>query len=116
MKFPRRQFLHLAAGAATLPAFSRVARAQAYPARPITMVVPYAAGGPLDAIARVMARADAHIARPVRRSRKRDRCRRHDWCRPRGPRAARWLHGQHRQLGFAFGAGRDLPVTVRPPE
>ena len=38
MKFPRRQFLHLAAGAAALPAISRIAGAQAYPARPITIV------------------------------------------------------------------------------
>ena len=37
MKFPRRQFLHLAAGAAALPVASRVARAQTYPTRPITM-------------------------------------------------------------------------------
>ena len=46
MKFPqRRQFLHLAAGAAALPAVSPVANAQTYPSRPITIVVPYAAGG-----------------------------------------------------------------------
>ena len=46
MKLPhRRQFLHLAAGAAALPAASRIARAQAYPSRPITMVVAFAAGG-----------------------------------------------------------------------
>jgi tripartite-type tricarboxylate transporter receptor subunit TctC len=53
MKIPRRQFLHLA-GAAVLPALSRMARAQAYPARPITIIVPYAAGGPSDVIARVL--------------------------------------------------------------
>ena len=55
MKFPRRQFLHLATGAVALPAVSRFAWAQAYPARPITMVVPFAAGGPTDTIARIMA-------------------------------------------------------------
>jgi hypothetical protein len=38
MKLPRRQFLHLAAGAAALPAVSRVARAQAYPSRPVRMI------------------------------------------------------------------------------
>jgi tripartite-type tricarboxylate transporter receptor subunit TctC len=43
LKLPRRKFLHLAAGAAALPAVSRVARAQAYPIRPITIVVPVAA-------------------------------------------------------------------------
>jgi tripartite-type tricarboxylate transporter receptor subunit TctC len=55
MKFPRRQFLHLAAGAAALPAVSHLARAETYPTRPITMIVPFAAGGPLDAIGRIMA-------------------------------------------------------------
>jgi tripartite-type tricarboxylate transporter receptor subunit TctC len=55
MKLPRRQFLHLAAGAAALSGVSRVAWAQAYPARPITMIVPFPAGGPLDTIARIIA-------------------------------------------------------------
>jgi tripartite-type tricarboxylate transporter receptor subunit TctC len=51
----RRQFLHLAAGAAALPAVPRVARAQAYPTRPITMVVPFPAGGAIDALGRILA-------------------------------------------------------------
>ena len=55
MKLPRRQFLRLAAGAAALPAVSRIARAQSYPSRPITIIVPYAAGGPTDTVGRVMA-------------------------------------------------------------
>ena len=54
MKIPRRQFLQLAAGAAVLPAVSQFAWAQAYPARAITMIVPYAAGGPADALARIL--------------------------------------------------------------
>jgi tripartite-type tricarboxylate transporter receptor subunit TctC len=55
MKLPRRRFLHLAAGTAALPAVSRLAWAQAYPTRPITMIVPLAAGGLNDALARVLA-------------------------------------------------------------
>ena len=42
MKLPRRNFLHLAAGAAALPAVSRIARAQAYPSRPVRIVVGFA--------------------------------------------------------------------------
>ena len=63
MKFPRRNFLHLAARAAALPALTRItlaqawaqASAQAYPARPITMVVPFPAGGSTDVLARIVA-------------------------------------------------------------
>ena len=51
----RRQFLHLAAGAAALPALSGIVRAQSYPSRPITMIVPANAGGPTDTIGRILA-------------------------------------------------------------
>ena len=54
MKFPRRNFLRLAAGAVALPAVSRIARAQTYPTRPVRIVVGFAAGGGSDIIARIM--------------------------------------------------------------
>src|SRR6516162_6231803 len=62
MNLPRRQFLHLAAGAAALPAMSRVAMAQAYPSRPITMIVPFAPGGRPDGYTLVVGIWNTHVA------------------------------------------------------
>jgi tripartite-type tricarboxylate transporter receptor subunit TctC len=54
VRFPRRHFLRLAAGAAALPALSQIASAQSYPSRLVTVIVPSGAGGPSDVIARIV--------------------------------------------------------------
>jgi tripartite-type tricarboxylate transporter receptor subunit TctC len=66
MKLPhRRQFLHLAAGAAALPAVTRVARAQAYPTRLVRIIVPFPAGLATDTIARLMGQSlSERLAQP----------------------------------------------------
>src|SRR4029450_2608692 len=55
MNFPRRRFLHLAAGGAALPIVSSTARAQAYPVRTITLIVPFPPGGGTGVAARIVA-------------------------------------------------------------
>ena len=71
MTLPRRRLLQLAAAnlaltSLALPPLPRIARAQAYPSRPITMIVPYAAGGPTDTVGRVVAeRMRAELGQPV---------------------------------------------------
>ena len=55
MKLPRRKFLHLAVGAAALPAVSRIARADTYPSRPVRIIVGFGAGGSPDILARLTA-------------------------------------------------------------
>ena len=54
MKLPRRRFLQLGAGAVALPAVSRIARAQAYPARPVRIIVGFPAGSGVDIVARLV--------------------------------------------------------------
>jgi tripartite-type tricarboxylate transporter receptor subunit TctC len=66
MTLPRRKALRLVLGAATLPAITPMAWAQAYPTRPISMIVPYSAGGPADTVGRVLAeRMKAALGQPV---------------------------------------------------
>ncbi len=66
MKPARRNFLYLAAGAATVAAISGGAWSETYPSRPLTMVVPYPAGGPTDAVARILAEGlRAPLGQPV---------------------------------------------------
>src|SRR6516225_1027722 len=66
MKIPRRQFLHLAAGAAALPVVSRMAHAQSYPTRPITMIVAFPAGAGSDAVGRILAeRMRSSLGQPI---------------------------------------------------
>jgi tripartite-type tricarboxylate transporter receptor subunit TctC len=65
MKLPRRNFLHLAAGAAALPVVSRMAHAQAYPSRPVRIVVGFAAGGGQDIFSRLIGqRLSARLGQP----------------------------------------------------
>jgi Tripartite tricarboxylate transporter family receptor len=66
MKIPRRDFLRFAAGAAALPALPRVAMAQTFPSRPVTMIVPFPAGGATDVIGRILAeRMRGPLGQPV---------------------------------------------------
>src|SRR5262249_19015024 len=62
VKLPRRHVLQLAVGAAALPVIPSIARAQSYPTRPITLIVPFAAGGPTDVVARIVAE---HMSRTL---------------------------------------------------
>src|SRR5688500_9187664 len=66
MTLPRRRFLHVAAAAAALPAVSRLAWAQAYPSRPVRLVVATAAGGPADVLARMIGQwLTARLGQPL---------------------------------------------------
>jgi tripartite-type tricarboxylate transporter receptor subunit TctC len=65
MKLPRRNFLHLAAGVAALPTVSRIARAQAYPSRPVRLIAPFPPGGVVDLYARLIGQwLSEHLGQP----------------------------------------------------
>src|SRR5262247_2040863 len=65
MKLPRRKFLHLAAGAASISAVSRIAAAQAYPTRPVRIIVPFPAGQASDTVARLVGQSlSERLAQP----------------------------------------------------
>src|SRR5215470_10300330 len=65
MTISRRKFLHLAAGSSALPVLSRSAQAQAYPSRPVHIIVPFAAAGPNDIVARVVCQwLSEHLGQP----------------------------------------------------
>jgi hypothetical protein len=88
----RRKILHLAAGAAVLPAMPRSAEAQTYPTRPITMIVPFPAGGPNDVIARIIAeRMRSTLEQPIIIENVTGAGGEHG-CRSGCSRTTRWLH------------------------
>jgi tripartite-type tricarboxylate transporter receptor subunit TctC len=116
VKLPRRRFLHhLAAAAAAIPAVSRIAIAQSYPSRPITMVVPFPAGGATTTLARVLAEhmketlGQPIVVENVGGARQ-----------PKRARGGGWLLAQLRQLGkprrgrAVYPVGYDILTDFEP--
>ena len=92
MKLPRRQFLQLAAGAATLPVISRMAWAQSYPVRPVRIIVPVPAGGTVDTKHAPVGSMAVRAARPTIHHREPARRRHQYWYRGGGACAPGRLH------------------------
>ena len=100
MKLPRRQFLHLAASAAALPALSRIARAQVYPSRPVRIVVGFPPGGANDTYAHLIAQRLSERPWSAVHRRKPARCWRQYW--HRNCCEGRWRR-LHASVGFFSG-------------
>ena len=110
MKLLRRQFLHLAAGAAALPVMSRIARAQTYPSRPITMIVPYPAGGAADTIGRIVVeKMRQSLGQPIIIE---NVGRGEHWYWPRGSRPTGRLYGLSRSHGHSRAQWRVLFANI----
>jgi Tripartite tricarboxylate transporter family receptor len=112
----RRQFLHLAAGAAALPAVSHLASAQAYPTRPVRLIVPFAPAGGADTIARVMGQwLSERLGQPFVIE-NRPGGGGNNWNRNRCESAAGWLHAPHGPFGERNQPGglRQLTFQFHP--
>ena len=112
---PPMKKLTLGLAAALSLALAAGASAQAYPTKPITMIVPFAAGGPTDIIARIVGDHMSQDARPAGRDRERRRRRRHHRHHPRDHRGAGRLHHRDGPSGHLLGSAGDLSrPEVRP--
>ena len=114
MSLTRRKLLRLVAGVPALPALPRIARAQSFPNRPITIIVPYPPGGPTDTIARLLAeRMRGSLGQPVVIENVSGAGGNIGVGRVR-ERSGRRLHAEHRALGLACRQRRGLHAAVRP--